>query len=361
MHESLGLKLKKFSRGRIEDLRLGTKIRENLCRFCLLRKDFVSKFDQVPTLNYYCYLYYFGLGKLYDWGQLRPYIISFRLILNYSSSQYSFTTVLYRHAWATRMMGYKQCMSDFTGEDEEIEVTPILLKNQKKLVMVTHDESTFYAHDGKVDMWLEEGESHIRKKGQGRSLMVSEFQCACHDIMQVKGWVSHRIFNVGAAYDSYWTREDMLDQLKNHAIPLFESLHKGCTGVFIFDQSSNHKAYATDALVATRMVLKPKVVSENDKVIFKDTTFLRDGRIIPQWFYETVFEAGREGKGPVEKRQFVSVQWILQERGLWMELDPSNLSRRWRMDCNEEEAENHCCCAHHLTAKGEWIWSNFIF
>ncbi|OAD72669.1 hypothetical protein PHYBLDRAFT_73077 [Phycomyces blakesleeanus NRRL 1555(-)] len=63
------LKLKKFLRGRIEDLRLGTKICENLCRFCLLRKDFVSKFGQVPTLNYYCYLYCFGLGKLYDWGQ----------------------------------------------------------------------------------------------------------------------------------------------------------------------------------------------------------------------------------------------------------------------------------------------------
>ncbi|OAD81554.1 hypothetical protein PHYBLDRAFT_184638 [Phycomyces blakesleeanus NRRL 1555(-)] len=61
--------LKKFLRGRIQDLKLGTKIRENFCRFCLLRKDFVSKFDEVPTLNYYCYLYCFGLGKLYDWGQ----------------------------------------------------------------------------------------------------------------------------------------------------------------------------------------------------------------------------------------------------------------------------------------------------
>ncbi|OAD76930.1 hypothetical protein PHYBLDRAFT_62885 [Phycomyces blakesleeanus NRRL 1555(-)] len=63
------LKLKKFLRGRIEDLRLETKICENLCRFCLLRKDFVSKFDEVSTLNYYCFLYYFGSGKLYDWGQ----------------------------------------------------------------------------------------------------------------------------------------------------------------------------------------------------------------------------------------------------------------------------------------------------
>ncbi|OAD79869.1 hypothetical protein PHYBLDRAFT_162923 [Phycomyces blakesleeanus NRRL 1555(-)] len=65
--DTVYLALKKFLRGRIEDLRLGMKIRENLCRFCLLRKDFVSKFDQAPTLNYYCYLYYFGSGKLYDW------------------------------------------------------------------------------------------------------------------------------------------------------------------------------------------------------------------------------------------------------------------------------------------------------
>ncbi|OAD78089.1 hypothetical protein PHYBLDRAFT_68407 [Phycomyces blakesleeanus NRRL 1555(-)] len=63
------LKLKKFLRGKIEDLRLRMKICENLCRFCLLRKDLVSKFDEVPTLNYYCYLYYSGSGKLYDWGQ----------------------------------------------------------------------------------------------------------------------------------------------------------------------------------------------------------------------------------------------------------------------------------------------------
>ncbi|OAD72635.1 hypothetical protein PHYBLDRAFT_73365 [Phycomyces blakesleeanus NRRL 1555(-)] len=37
-----------------------------------IEKDLVSKFDEVPTLNYYCYLYYFGSGKLYDWGQHCP-------------------------------------------------------------------------------------------------------------------------------------------------------------------------------------------------------------------------------------------------------------------------------------------------
>ncbi|OAD67398.1 hypothetical protein PHYBLDRAFT_151650 [Phycomyces blakesleeanus NRRL 1555(-)] len=198
-------------------------------------------------------------------------------------------------AWG--MMTYKEYMSDFMGKNEEIEISPLLLENQKKLVMVTHDKSTFYAHDGKVDMWLEKGERYIRKKGQGCALIVSKL-------------------HVSAAYESYWTSKDMLDQLKNHAIPLFKSLHEGCTGVFIFDQSSNHKVYATDVLVATHMILKPKVVSENDKFVFKDTTFLKDGCIIPQLFYETVFEVGRKRKGSVEKRQFVGVQQILQKHGL---------------------------------------------
>ncbi|OAD79520.1 hypothetical protein PHYBLDRAFT_162583 [Phycomyces blakesleeanus NRRL 1555(-)] len=242
--------------------------------------------------------------------------------------------VQYRHAWAKRMMAYKEYMSEFTRENEEIEVSPLLSENQKKLVMVTHDESTFYAHGGKVDVWLEENESHTRKKGQGRVLMVGEFQCACHGTMRVKGWVSCKIFNVGAAYEGYWTSEDMFDQLKKHAIPLFESLHEGCT----------------DALVASRMVLKSKLVTENDKFHFKEIAFLRDGCIILQSFYETVTEAGRKGKGPIEKRQFIGVQRILQERGLWIELDISNLSRKWRIDCNREEAENHCFCARHLLA-----------
>ena len=46
--------------------------------------------------------------------------------------------------------------------------------------MMTHDESTFYANDFKQEVWQAENESVIHKKGLGGSLMVSEFQCACH-------------------------------------------------------------------------------------------------------------------------------------------------------------------------------------
>ncbi len=46
-------------------------------------------------------------------------------------------------------------------------------------------------------------------------------------------------------------------QLVHKAIPIFEALHPGCTGVFCFDQSTNHNAMAEDALIATKMNLSP--------------------------------------------------------------------------------------------------------
>ena len=47
-------------------------------------------------------------------------------------------------------------------------------------------------------------------------------------------------------------------QLVHQAIPIFEILHPGCTGVFCFDQSTNHNAMAGDALVTTKMNLSPR-------------------------------------------------------------------------------------------------------
>lgn len=64
---------------------------------------------------------------------------------------------------------------------------PVLSEGQKKIVIVTHDESTFYSNDGKEDLWLKGNGNAIRKKSPGGSIMVSEFQCACHGTMRIKG------------------------------------------------------------------------------------------------------------------------------------------------------------------------------
>ncbi|KAI8967333.1 hypothetical protein BDB01DRAFT_829099 [Pilobolus umbonatus] len=84
---------------------------------------------------------------------------------------------------------------------------------EKKRVLVTHDECTLYANDGKREMWIRQGENPIRKKGPGMSIMVSEFQCSCHGTMRVKGWTSRKLFEAGAGRQGYWKSADMIKQL----------------------------------------------------------------------------------------------------------------------------------------------------
>ncbi|RKO93974.1 hypothetical protein BDK51DRAFT_3062, partial [Blyttiomyces helicus] len=54
----------------------------------------------------------------------------------------------------------------------------------------------------------------------------------------------------------WWTCEDLLKQM-HQAIKHFNLAHPGCVGVFVFDQSSNHQAYAAEALVACRTNVRP--------------------------------------------------------------------------------------------------------
>lgn len=77
------------------------------------------------------------------------------------------------------------------------------------------------------------------------------------------------VFYPGAANQGYWTSEHVIIQLKG-VLMLFEFLHEGMGGVLLFDQSNNHKAYAKDALAASRMNMGAHEVD-------KDEVKVRDG------------------------------------------------------------------------------------
>jgi hypothetical protein len=111
--------------------------------------------------------------------------------------------VQYRIEWSKRMVEYMQRMEFFTGEKEELTLQPNLKPGLKKIVLVTHDESTFYTNDGKEDMWLKDGENMIRKKGAGMSIMVSEFQCPCHGTMRMMSWTSRKLFKAGLGREGW--------------------------------------------------------------------------------------------------------------------------------------------------------------
>ena len=84
--------------------------------------------------------------------------------------------VKYREAWTRRMLQYAKRRETWEGEEMEIVIPPTCLEpGMKKHVIVTHDECIFYSNDSQQSMWLQEGESVLKKKGNGGSIMVSKF------------------------------------------------------------------------------------------------------------------------------------------------------------------------------------------
>jgi hypothetical protein len=87
--------------------------------------------------------------------------------------------------------------------------------------------------------------------------------------------------------DGWWTCEDLVAQLKNNAFPLFELLHPGCTGLFTFDQSANHRVFGRDALVASRMSSTETPYKEGPNSYRLRNTFYHnfDGQKVEQELY----------------------------------------------------------------------------
>jgi len=140
-----------------------------------------------------------------------------------------------------------------------------LLPDEKEIIFVTHDESIFYANDGKRDIWTVEGEMSLRKKENRRSIMISEFLTEDCDRLQLTmeernsnphiPSEAREIIKSGKNLDGYWTTKHLIKQLEFKAILIFETKYPNTIGLFAFDNSSNHGTYAKDALVASRMNL----------------------------------------------------------------------------------------------------------
>ena len=219
--------------------------------------------------------------------------------------------VAYRNELLLRMAEYEKQMVKFSGEHMEVEDTPALC-GMKRIVVVTHDESVFSSHDGRRTMWTFESHKPLRPKGQGRSLMVSEFMCECHGPLRFPPSLdpssigdgpteSLVILKPGKNADGYWKNSDLVEQLTKKAIPIFEILHPDSIGLFIFDNSQNHHALPPDGLRASTLNL-------NDGG--KNAKCQRDG-----WFLQN----GVKTRQSMVNSQGLpkGAKTILQERGLW--------------------------------------------
>ena len=187
---------------------------------------------------------------------------------------------------------------------------------ERKLVLIYHDESTFHAHEGRSKGWSEKGKQPLLPKGRGRGLMISDFvdehngflQLTEEEHKQAKRELndnafprySREVLEYGAEHEGYWNNKMFIKQVKKAArIASFKYPEDTHNVIWIFDQSSNHRAYSEDALVARKMNVKP----EGSQPKLRSTPIVVNGRP----FVQHMVDANGEPKG---------MRQVLKERGI---------------------------------------------
>ncbi|KAG1878843.1 hypothetical protein F4604DRAFT_1923522 [Suillus subluteus] len=132
------------------------------------------------------------------------------------------------------------------GNDGNIQYTPkgfpVAQAGQFRLILVTHDKSTFYANDHRKTGWSHSSEKATpQRKGEGPSLMISDMLTSEWGQLQHGDDEARVIFKVGKSWDGYFSALDLLKQVE-HSIDILEDKTNGfATGLFMFNNAPSHQ------------------------------------------------------------------------------------------------------------------------
>jgi len=245
--------------------------------------------------------------------------------------------VAYRENFLQLMKEYEKRMIRAKDGDPDTLEMPIDLSNEERpLVFYTHDESVFYSNDGQRVIWHPKGEMPLRKKGRGRSIMVSEF------LSEVDGPLRYiradgtrlearEIIYPGKKYDGYWTGESVAEQFKK-AIAIHKEKFPDYDALWAFDNSSNHNCFAGNALHVGKMNLGPG----GQQALLRDTVF--NGQKQVMVFPDDHSDLTLRGKAK-------GMKLVLMERGLWRE---GLLKTCEKCRLKVEEPARSVCCAQRI-------------
>ena len=90
---------------------------------------------------------------------------------------------------------------------------PILDVNEKRHILITHDESVFYANNGKKTFWGPVGHQPLRKKGAGLSLHVSDFLTEIDGRLKFEEEEACIMMKPGINRDGWWKTDDLTKQV----------------------------------------------------------------------------------------------------------------------------------------------------
>ncbi|KAF5337676.1 hypothetical protein D9758_013007 [Tetrapyrgos nigripes] len=259
-----------------------------------------------------------------------------------------------RDEFCKRWMEYKKRMVlyDRNGEVESIP-TPFPVPQgpyRFQIIPITHDESTFYAHDRrKRGFYHEDMSTAPQPKGEGPSLMVSDFLTTEWGRLTLKDPESEEdearvFFEAGSSREGYFTGEHVLKQVEN-AVDIFESRTGGTkTALFLFDNATTHQFRPADALSARKMVKGPHPDWPGNGVRMRNGT-LPNGT--PQEFYYP-------NDHPTYPGYFKGSEQIIKERGLWS-TDGSSLNASCPKTCFEDRTNLRCCCRKVLFYQSDFV------
>ncbi|KIJ56331.1 hypothetical protein M422DRAFT_239552, partial [Sphaerobolus stellatus SS14] len=154
---------------------------------------------------------------------------------------------------------YQNQMAKYKGPELK-KIEPNLKDGEKEIIAVFQDESCCHANEFQTTAWMRPGVDQIlQRKGRGRLIHISDFILESTGrlvVLNEDGSVkreARKIIYPGSGGDPYWDKNQLLAQVKNAAIPVFEEANPGKQALFIFDQSSAHAALPDNALRAFEM------------------------------------------------------------------------------------------------------------
>ncbi|KAJ3522656.1 hypothetical protein NMY22_g11792 [Coprinellus aureogranulatus] len=306
--------------------------------------DFVSQSTQMQTM-----LEQMGvkrrsmsIAQAYRWLRANGYRYGRKRKGMYIDGHEREDVVQYREEFIQRWQEYEKRMITY-GNDGEIVSMPegFKLNNPAtpfELVLVTHDESTFYENDRRNLCWSHENDKPVpMRKGEGASIMVSDFltlkwgRLVFQDRETGEVIDPRIIFKAGKNRDGYFTSEDLLEQV-DRAIDAFEGLTQGrAQGLFVFDNAPSHQKRAPDALSARYM---PKGPSETWSP--KAGGRMRDA-VLPNGDAQCLYFPDDH---PTHPGWFKGMEQIIRERGLW----PNDGLLAQCTDFKCKPGATDCCC-----------------
>src|SRR6266540_213054 len=121
----------------------------------------------------------------------------------------------YRQDFLNEILKLEKWMLKPLDDNIMILEEPVLDVNEKRHILITHDESIFYANNRETTYWGPVGHQPLQKKGAGLSLHVSDFLIEVDGRLKFEEEEACVMMKLEINHDGWWKTDDLIKQVYN--------------------------------------------------------------------------------------------------------------------------------------------------